>query len=352
MPFEILRNDITCMHCDAIVNTANPRPIIGNGCDAGIHAKAGPQLLAARKAIGEIAVGSAAITPAFGLDAKFVIHAVSPAWQDGTRGEEALLRKTYVAALALALENGCESIAFPLLAAGNYAFPHAKAMGIAISAISEFLALHEMQVYLTVFHPKVFSLSEKLFPAVASFVDEHYVDEKLKDEGVFYSLKRRQLPHRKEEAEADFTTEDTPFAEPFAERRVAAPCPAACPPSFEEFTAQLDDGFSKTLLNLIDASGRTDPEVYKRANVDRKLFSKIRTNPNYKPSKTTALAFAIALELDLEKTKDLIGRAGFALTRSSKLDLIVEFFITQGNYNIHEINAALFEHDQCTLGLY
>lgn len=351
MPFEILRNDITCMRADAIVNTANPRPIIGSGCDAGIHKKAGPQLLAARKAIGDIAVGSAAITPAFGLEAKFVIHAVSPKWRGGNEGEEALLRKTYTAALTLAREAGCESVVFPLLSAGNYAFPYPKAMSAAVSAITDFLAEHEMHVTLTVFHPKAFALSEKLFPAVASYVDEHYVTQKLKGEGVGFERRRRRERLR----DADVSYAPVPPPPPMAAAMpmpVTEECCEYAPFSFDDFVSKLDDGFSKTLLHLIDASGRTDPDVYKSANVDRKLFNKIKNNPNYKPSKTTALAFAVALRLDLDQTRDLIGRAGFALTHSSKLDVIVEYFILRKMYDIHEINAALFENDQPTLGLY
>ena len=175
MPFEIVRNDIVNMRVDAIVNTANPKVRIGHGVDAGIHKKAGPRLLEARVAIGSIAVGDAAVTPGFDLDAKYVIHTVGPVWQEGTCGEEALLRQCYDRALALAWENRCESVAFPLISAGTYGFPKSVALQVAISAFSTFLMDHDMQIYLVVFSREAVELSEKLFRAVSSFISDTYV---------------------------------------------------------------------------------------------------------------------------------------------------------------------------------
>ena len=326
MPFEIIRNDITLMHVDAIVNTANPRPIIGSGTDAGIHAAAGPELLAARQVIGPIAVGEAAITPAFRLNAQYVIHTVGPRWRGGWAGEETLLEKCYRSALALARDHGCKSIAFPLISSGAYGFPKDRALQCAIRAISGFLMEQELQVYLVVFNREAFRLSEQLFRDVRSYIDEHYVDRKLRSEGWGRSRNQREfLP-------------------------VHECAMASAPVSLKDLVGRVDAGFSETLLGLIDRSGKKDSEIYARANVSRQHFSKIRNNPDYRPTKPTALAFAIALELDLHQTRDLIGRAGYALTNSSKFDVIIRYFIEQGNYDLFEINAALFEFDQSLLG--
>ena len=329
MPFEIIRNDITLMAADAIVNTANPLPAIGSGTDAGIHAAAGPELLEARKQIGPIAVGEAAITPGYRLHAKFVIHTVGPCWAGGGRGEEQLLERCYRNSLELALEHGCMSIAFPLISAGNYGFPRDRALQCAIRAISAFLMEHEMQVYLVVFNREAFRLSEQLFRDVKSYIDEHYVARKLRSEG----WDRR--------ANARMLREAMPLSECMA---------ASAPLSLRDLVREVDAGFSETLLKLIDDRGKKDSEIYTRANVSRQHFSKIRNNPAYRPTKPTALAFAIALELDLEQTRDLIGRAGYALTNSSKFDVIIKYFIERGNYDLFEINAALFEFDQSLLG--
>ena len=336
MPFEIVRNDITKMSVDAIVNTANPRPVIGAGTDSSIHEAAGPGLLQARQRIGSIEAGHAAITPAYRLNAKYVIHTVGPVWLDGSHDEEMLLRSCYENSLALAVENGCQSIAFPLISTGNYGFPKDKALQIAISAFSAFLLEHEMQIYLVVFDRTSFKLSEKLFRSVASYIDEHYVDAWEKATyGVAGENRRRRFQYRQEMERCESR---------------AMPMAADMAMSLEDMVWQVDAGFTETLLKLIDKSGRKDSEIYKRANISKQHFSKIRNNPDYKPTKATAIALALALELDLEGTKDLIGRAGYALTNSSKFDLIIQFFIQQKNYNIIEINIALYEFDQALLG--
>ena len=350
MPFEIIRGDITEIKADAIVNAANLNPVIGAGVDAGIHMKAGPKLLAARKKIGPIAVGQAAITPAFNMDARFVIHAVSPVWEGGEHGEEALLRQSYDRALTLAAKKRCKSVAFPLLSAGNYGFPKALALQIAINAFSAFLMEHEMQITLVVFNKDAFELSEKLFQSVKSYIDEHYIQQKLREEyavadsdDVDRAIRERRQ-RRENAAMSETTVFDMPAAAPAP---VRASAPAA---DLAQMLRKTDAGFSETLLKLIDRTGKKDAEIYKKANIDRKLFSKIRSNPAYKPSKATALAFAIALELDLDETRDFIGRAGYALSHSSKFDIIVEYFILQRNYNVMELNETLFAFDQPLIG--
>ena len=357
MPFEIVRNDIVNMQVDAIVNTANPKPIIGWGVDAGIHKKAGPELLKARSEIGSIGFGDVAATPAFNLDARFVFHAVGPVWQDGKHGEETLLAQCYRKALDLAKANHCESIAFPLISAGNHGFPKHLALQTAIHEISSFLLDNDMQVYLVVFSRDAFQLSEKLFQSVASYIDDTYILDKTLDEyGVADKCNVRQLElhqlsrameEREYAARSKYLDGDAGMLK---DSMLPVPCSsAACTPlapDWDELLDDIDAGFSETLLMLIDRTGKKDSEIYRKANVDRKLFSKIRNNPDYKPSKSTALSFAIALELDLEETQDFIARAGYTLSRSSKFDVIVEYFILHENYNIHELNAVLFVYDQ------
>ena len=351
MPFEIVRNDITKMAVDAIVNTANPRPVIGAGTDSAIHKAAGPKLLDARQVIGSIEAGHAAITPAYNLNAAYVIHTVGPVWLDGNHDEEMLLRSCYENSLKLAVQNGCQSVAFPLIATGNYGFPKDRALQIAISSFSSFLLENEMQIYLVVYDRTSFKLSEKLFQSVASYIDEYYVDSHDFTYGTLDENRRRIRRRRELEiCECTEALEEVPMVGAVEKLQPCAPAATSKAMSLEDMLKQADAGFTETLLNLIDKTGKKDSEIYKKANISKQHFSKIRNNPNYKPTKPTAIALAIALELNLEETKDFIGRAGYALTNSSKFDLIIRFFIEQRNFNIVEINIALYEFDQVLLG--
>jgi len=358
MPFEIVRNDIVKMQVDAIVNTANPYPEIGSGVDTAIHTAAGPALLQARKMIGDIQCGDAAITPAFDLAAKYVIHTVGPVWEGGNAGEMEYLCSCYQKSLELAQQNNCHSIAFPLLATGNYGFPKDQALQIAVSTISNFLLKHDMMVYLVVFHEKAYTLSEKLFRGVQSYIDEHYVVEKLEEEYQPYPYgaprERRFLRRLFEECRA-VSDDEEDFEEEiripeFLSRKPTSVAGGAKPISLKEMLEQEEMTFSEALLDWLIRKDLNDPDVYKKANIDRKLFSKIRNNPNYKPKKSTAIALALAMELDLEETKEFIGRAGYALTHSSKYDIIIEYFIRQKNYNVFEINEVLFAYNYPLIG--
>ena len=341
MPFEIVRNDITKMAVDAIVNTANPRAVIGLGADSMIHEAAGPGLLQARQEIGHIDMGQAAITPAFNLQAKYVIHTVGPVWDGRSYGKEGYLRSCYENSLRLALEYNCRSVAFPLISTGNYGFPKDKALQIAISVFSTFLLEHEMQIYLVVFDRASFKLSEKLFQSVASYIDQHYVDAcTLAAHGAVEESHARIRRRDMEICESRCLQEEMLPCAPMAASKAA---------SLEDMLKQTDAGFTETLLKLIDKTGKKDSEIYNKANVSRQHFSKIRNNPEYRPTKQTALAFAIALELNIEETQDLIGRAGYTLTNSSKFDVIIRFFIESKNYNMMDINTTLFEFDQMLL---
>ncbi len=337
MPLEIVRNDITKMQVDAIVNTANPRPVVGGGVDRAIHKAAGAELLAARKEIGDIATGKAAVTPAYNLPAEYVIHTVGPVWQDGKHGERELLAECYANSFRLAMEHQCSSIAFPLISAGVYGCPPEIAITAATQAIREFLLAHEMEVYLVVFDRKSFKISSSLFDDVQSYLDEMYVEELLDEEyrGDDRGRRRRAFD------ETVCMAEDVIALSPASKEKQR---------SLEDLLDEIDDTFSEALLRLIDAKGKKDPEVYKRANIDRKLFSKIRNNPAYQPSKTTALAFAVALELNLDETRDFIGRAGYAISHSNKMDIIVEYFIKRKEYDIFTVNEVLFSYGQPLLG--
>ena len=347
MPFEIVRNDITNMYADAIVNTANPMPVIGTGVDAAIHKAAGDKLLEERLEVGDIARGEAKATQAYNLNAKYVIHTVGPVWSDKTEENIKILTSCYKKSLELAKELKCESVAFPLISTGNYGFPKDVALQVAVNSISGFLLHNEMTVYLTVFDQNSFLLSEKLFKSVESYIDEHYVEEKSKEEYkiVSFPFVRRIFRHGKMEDICDF--DDACYGE---DKGIAIPEFLIKKKSLEELLEKNEKTFSETLFDYLVLKDKKDPEVYKKANIDRKLFSKIRNNKDYKPSKSTALALAIALELNIDETKDFIGRAGYTLTHSSKADIIVEYFIVNGKHDIFELNEVLFYYGYPLIG--
>ena len=341
MPLEIVRNDITKMAVDAIVNAAKESLLGGGGVDGCIHRAAGPELLAECRTLGGCKTGNAKITKAYRLPCKHVIHTVGPVWNGGKYGEREQLASCYRTSLALAKAHKCETVAFPLISSGIYGYPKDQALRVAVDAIGEFLMENDMTVYIVIFDRAAYQISGKLFADIAEYIDDHYVNE--------HADSRCERLRRLKRLESKAM-----ICEDAAPEFMAATCApmemSVASGSLDDMLDELDAGFSETLLKLIDRTGKKDAEIYKKANVDRKLFSKIRNNPDYKPSKATAIAFAIALELDLEETKDFIARAGFALSRSSKFDVIIEYFIKQKNYDVFAINEALFAFDQSLLG--
>ena len=315
MPLIIVRNDITKMSVDAIVNAAKESLLGGGGVDGCIHRAAGPELLQECRTLGGCRTGNARITGAYRLPCKYVIHTVGPVWNGGRCGEREQLASCYRTSLALAKEHGCETVAFPLISSGIFGYPKDQALRVAVDTISEFLAENDMTAYIAIFDRAAYATGNKLFADIAAYIDDHYVDA--------HTDPRRERMRRIGVVESR---------------------------GLDEALAHLDAGFSETLLKLIDRRGKKDAEIYRKANVDRRLFSKIRNNPDYKPSKPTAVAFAIALELSLPETRDLIARAGYALSPSSKFDIIIEYFIMQRDYDIFKINEALFAFDQSLLG--
>lgn len=340
MPFEIIRNDITTMSVDAIVNAANSALQMGGGVCGAIFSAAGARnMQAACDKIGECGVGKAVLTDGFNLPAKFVIHTVGPIWQGGNHNEAQQLSDCYSNSLELALQNKCTSLAFPLISSGIYGYPGEQALQIAVSAIGKFLLQYEMLVYLVVYDPKSFALSEKLFSAIERYIDDNYIEE-------HKSIRTRNTEpyeyRQTNECPGMMLPQDLYMDVHFAASRGGR--------SLDDVVSQLDESFPQMLLRLIDEKETTDVETYKKANIDRKLFSKIRSGKGYTPSKVTAVAFAIALELNLDETKDLLGKAGFTLSRSSIFDVIISYFIEESNYDIFEINQALFAYQQALLG--
>ena len=342
MPLEIVRNDITKMPVDAIVNAANIALKMGGGVCGAIFSAAGADKLQAEcDEIGKCSIGQAVITTGYALPVKHIIHTVGPIWQGGENNEAKLLANCYTNSLALAQQYKCESIALPLISSGIYGYPKDEALTIAISSIGEFLLKHEMMVYLVVYDKKSFVLSEKLFTSIEKYIDDHYVEEHYVEEHNFNQRSRG--------------IEDYEYSQLVRQNDLEA-CEAYSEPlskakrSLKDVISQLEESFSQRLLRLIDEKGMCDVEAYKKANIDRKLFSKIRSDKGYNPSKVTSIAFAIALELNLDETKDLLARAGYTLSRSNKFDVIIEYFIEEGNYNIFSINEALFAFNQVLLG--
>ena len=317
MPFEIVRNDITKMNVDAIVNAANRSLLGGGGVDGAIHRAAGPELLAECSTLGGCETGEAKITKGYRLPARYVIHTVGPIWYGGHSGEKELLSACYRHSLELAVENGCESVAFPMISAGAYGYPGDQAMAVAVETITGFLMDHDLMVYLVVFGRDSFLNSKKLFRDVKEYIDDVYAETRIRRrrENI-----RENLWHSDETTALDY---DMEICQPL----MGNSCPEAAEPKVQA------------------SAPAPAPSL-----VDRKLFSKIRSNPAYKPSKPTVLAFAVALELTLPETKTLLKKAGFALTRSSEFDLVLEYCIKHRIYNIYDINEVLFGLDMPLLG--
>ena len=360
MPFQIVRNDITKMKVDAIVNTANPMPEYGAGTDAAVYEAAGTEkLLKERKKIGVIEKGDAAITKGYKLFAKYIIHTVGTPWEGGTVGEEEVIRSCYRSVFRLVVENKIDSLAIPLLASGSYGFPKGIALRIALSEIESFMSEHDIELYLVVFDEKSFSLSSELYDDIDEYISDNYVEEKKKEEYFLNSAHYRSFAAPGMAATSAFrkSTGSTASKGVFEEAYTAleniseeASTTPVMGKSLDDVVENLDKTFMELVFSFADEKGFTDVEVQKRANLDRKAFSKLKCGTTKNPSKATALALAVALELSLDDAKDLLSRAGLALSPCSKQDVIVQYFIEREAYDIYEINVALFEHGEQLLG--
>lgn len=375
MPFKIVRNDLTKMQVDVIVNTANEAPIYFSGVDTAVYKAAGEgALLRERRKIGYMEEGDVAITPGFKLPAKYIIHAVSPCYIDGTYGEEKLLRDCYKKSLHLALQNDCKSIAFPLISTGSFGYPKEEGMRIAVDEINAFLLTHEMLIYLVVFDTKATQLGYNLYPDLEAYIDHNYVCDKREEEygdryfgsvpkGApgydAYHLDRIEFEKKLKNA-APRPTYSTPS---ISQNEEWDECVAEAICEIEERTeedyfgffeendsaikermAHMADTFQQYLFYLIDQKGFTNAEVYKRAIVTKQLFSKIKKNPNYHPDKATAMRLCVGAKLSLDETKDLLARAGYALSPCDKSDIIFSYFIEHRVHDMIEIDIALEEH--------
>lgn len=309
------------MQVDAIVNTTNEEMVGYSGVDYAVHTGAGPELDKECAKVAPLGLGTAKITKGYDLDAKYIIHTSGPIWQGGLAGESILLKSCYVESLKLAVENGCESVAFPLISAGAYGYPKDRVLKFAIQVITEFLNNHELTVYLCVFDRTSYEFSKTLFDEISEAVDGSFADENAPS---FTATLKIPQEHNREDRESK---------------------------TLQEYMKSMDKPFAYKLFYYIDKKGMTDTQCYKKANVDKKTFSKIKCNPNtYKPSKQTAVAFAIALELNLDEAQDLLASAGLTLSQSFTFDKIIRYFIQKKVYDIFVINEALFEFDQVLLG--
>ena len=354
MPFKIITGDITKVTVDAIVNAANSSLLGGGGVDGAIHRAAGEELLFECRLLGGCKTGQAKATKGYKLPCKYIIHTVGPVWQGGMKGERDLLYQCYRNSLELAKQKGCESIAFPLISSGIYGYPKDQALQVAVNAIGDFLSMDDMDVTLVMYTKGAFEFDGRLVSDIRSFIDRSSPRFEAsvmgaaaasgiaaKERGGFKRLFRTAAKEKAGAAKAAVFNE--------AADEECCVCDEA-PQSLDEFLQQRDESFSQSLMRLIDESGMTDVEAYRKANIDRKLFSKIRSDKNYKPKKQTALAFAIALKLDLSQTEDLLSKAGYTLSDSLKGDLIIKYFILNRQYDIFVINQALFAFDQSLIG--
>lgn len=340
MPLEIIRNDITTMDVDAIVNAANKALAPGGGVCGAIHRAAGPLLASECRMLGGCETGEAKVTNAYDLPCRYVIHTVGPVWHGGGYGEKEALTSSYRQSLLLAKEKGCESIAFPLISSGIFGYPKKEALKVAIDAISDFLMDNEMTVYLALFNKECLNISQALFANIEEYIDQHYVDRFEASD----FCKGRSLSLNEAVPPECFSCK----AASRGDEEVSGTSEA--PAALEDWLGQIDESFSEMILRKIKEKGMTNAECYKKANIDRKLFSKINNTPGYVPKKNNALALAVALELSLEETQDLLMKAGMALSHSNIFDLIVEFHIVNKLYDIFEINQVLFNYDQPLLG--
>ena len=346
VPLQLIRQDITQMHVDAIVNSANKQLSTGSGVNGAIHQAAGPELLQECLSLGGCRTGEAKATAAYKLPCKHIIHTVGPVWHGGAHGEKDALTACYRNCLMLAQKMGCKSIAFPLISSGVFGYPKERALKVAMSAISTFLLETDadMLVYLVLFNKEAVQTGSKLFADIQQYIDDNYVDAHVNPRREY--RRRRQLMEDWDDADAFTMT--APCASSAEEENFSVQ--ACMPMSLEDALDQIDESFSEMVLRKIKEKGMKNADCYKKANLDKKHFSKISNDVHYKPRKTTAVALAVALEMDLAETKELLMKAGLALSKSDKFDIIVEYFISHGMYDIFEINEVLFAYDQALLG--
>lgn len=364
MPFSIVRQDITKIKADAVVNTANPAVAVGSGVDSAVYNAAGrDELLAARAEIGPMKPGEAAITPAFGLDAKYIIHAVGTYWVDGSHGELDVLRSCYEKSLALADEKGCASIAFPLLATGSYGYPEGVGIQTAINVFTDFLQDHDMDITLAVFGPGAYHISGRIFDDVKSYVDDNYVEKAKKAE--YKNSRRFAFGGRRNRVEstsfhADVMPDYDEYDDsvnglasgagiPSEDGMMAAPSMAMAEKAVSDSSLEdqlkeiYTDTFAKHLTQLMNKKGLTAKEVYAAANISKQYFSKLLAG-KIVPSKDKVMALVLGLRLNMDEAVDFMNLAGYAFSPISQTDIIVRYFIESKTYNVIELDLVLFDY--------
>ena len=343
MPLHIVHNDITKMHTDIIVNAANNQLLQGGGVCGAIFKSAGEDLLKKEcQTLSPVQTGSAVITDGYHSNAKYIVHAVGPIYKDGLHNEEVLLKSAYQTSLDLAIQYKCKSISFPLISAGIYGYPKKEALDISVKTLSQFLETNDLDIYLVVYDRNAVTLSEQLYHNIEHYIDTYYVETRFSRSNEIYGSFSCNAPLAKPKSikkKRHFFKDDISLESEKVETTR----------SLDSLVDMIDETFSEMLLRLIDEKGYTDSVIYKKANIDRKLFSKIRTQTHYHPSKKTALALAIALQLSLDETLDLLNKAGYTLSNSQKSDIIIKYFIENNNYDIYTINEALFCFNEPTL---
>lgn len=349
------------MQADAVVVTANEDLQITGGIGAAVAQAAGMRRLQeACDAAAPCPVGHAVVTPGYAHPARMIVHAVGPVWDDPSLSDvqkRHLLLSAYESALRCAFDRGARSIGLPLISAGSFGCPPAISFALAMEAVRAFLVDHEALVVLVVYDREAVSAAVAIHGQIAEYIDDRYVGAQEHERRACF--RERGASSRGEQGRRlgslgsvpPRSASDTAPTGWKASPAATDPLPPACseashPTDLSQWLDGIDASFSETLLRLIDERGLSDAEVYKRANMSRQLFSRIRCDADYRPSKKTVLALSIALELSLRETSDLLMRAGFALSHSSVADLVVEFFIVRGQYDIFAINEALYAFDQ------
>ncbi len=344
MPFQIISGDITTQVCDAIVNPTDVVFSGGGGADRAIHRAAGEQLRQACDRLPRLRPGESALTRGYDLPAKWVIHTAGPVWVDGKHDERLILASCYQSALKVAAENDFQSVAFPLIAAGTCGFPKEEALSIAAGEIRQFLQRHEMEITLVVYDRELYRIDPRTEADVDRYLGSHFTGRMRPQAKLCHAERQDLLQSMNDAREASLSSAPPPAPAPMASYSHA---PAA---SLADQLRAMDESFSEAVLRLVDERGMTDAQCYKRANISKQVFSRLRSSSHYQPSKPTALALAVALKLDLDETRSLLGKAGMSLSHSLMMDVIVEYFIAQKKFDVMEINETLYQYDQPLLG--
>lgn len=334
MPLKIIRNDITKLEVDAIVNPTDQFFSGLGGIDLQVHKKAGVELEKELDCKPKLKISEAILTDGYNLKSKKIIHVAGPIWNDGNHNEEELLKKSYENCLEIIKENKFTSVAFPLISTGTFCVPKEIGLEIATNSFTTFLLEEEVDIYLVVYDKESLSISQKVFGEIQDYIKNVYeVNEN------FFSRSCASCVSNSNDNDYEPICYDQ-YEKLEVEDKISEK-----PFDLDIDDIPLEETFSMKLLSIIDKKELKDPYVYKKAQVDRRVFSTLRKDDNYKPTKKTAISLCLALELSYEETQDLLSRAGLTLSRSNRFDIVIEWCIKNKKYNIIEVNIILFNHD-------